>query len=86
MGGESELGSKAPSKTVFSAPKESCPFAPKTPAVVHRDAFGDRVLVASFYPQQTYDAVIAQTESKFRISRSRSRQKRGPPALLLAKA
>lgn len=85
MSGEIELGSKAPLKTTFSAPKERCPFAPKATALVHRDVFGDRVLVASFYSQQTYDAVIAQTESKFRISRSRSRQKRGPPALLFAK-
>ena len=84
MGGEIQLGSKAPSETVFNAPQQRCPFAPKVPAVVHRDAFGDLVLVVGFYQQQTYHAVIAQTESKFRISRSRSRQKRGPPTIRLS--
>jgi len=70
--------------TMFRPQSERCPLAPKAPAAVHRDAFADRVQLMSFYQLHTCDAVREQTESKFRISQSRSRQKRGPPSLGLS--
>jgi hypothetical protein len=66
----------------FRAPIERCPYFPGAIKTAHTNA-------ASLF-EPTYDAgrpsshpaSVAQTESKWRIARDRSRQKRGPPNLL----
>jgi hypothetical protein len=69
----------------FSAPLEKCPYCPGTVTSSHgRDMLNGplaQVLLVSF---SSPAAVVAQTESKRRISRDRSRQKRGPPAMFLS--
>jgi hypothetical protein len=66
----------------FSAPTERCPFRQASFAVIHGEAFAIPVAQAVYAGLIAHPAVVAQTESKLRISRGRSRQKRGPPASL----
>jgi Protein of unknown function (DUF2946) len=66
----------------FQVPAEKCPYCPAAVAVVHDNAFVPPTAQAIFAALVAHPAVVAQTESKLRISRSRSRQKRGPPASL----
>ena len=65
----------------FSAPLDHCPYSPSTAATgAHSTLFlpaPDVVGISSLARPNG----IAQTESKLRIARSRSRQKRGPPSL-----
>ncbi len=72
----------ASSTAHFRAPAERCPFAPgNLPAPMHQDT---SVLLAAgihFAGLRSHPAVHAQTHSLWRISRDRSRQKRGPPTL-----
>ncbi len=75
----SQLASHDPQ---FQAPVEKCPYCPAIIAVVHGDAFVPPTAQAVFAGLIAHLAVTAQTESKLRISRSRSRQKRGPPVSL----
>jgi hypothetical protein len=83
--GSMQTGSGDTSKTgAFNAPRERCPFAPTLPATFHHEGSASTALATSFNELQTHDAVIAQTQSKLRISRSRTRQKRGPPTLSLS--
>ena len=50
---------------------------------VHRDVMSMPVQADGLFASlMTHPAGVAQTESKWRISRDRSRQKRGPPSLL----
>jgi hypothetical protein len=62
---------------------QSCPYCPSTPVSAHPDPFSTpaqiRLIAVAFGSQP---AVIAQTESRWRIARDRSRQKRGPPHAL----
>lgn len=62
---------------------ERCPYCPTTPVTAHADPLSEpeqaRLLAAAFGSQA---AVVAQTESRWRIARDRSRQKRGPPQIL----
>ena len=66
----------------FSAPVERCPFLPRVVQAAHTDAMA---LVGSAGPLEalmSHPASVARTESKWRIARDRSRQKRGPPSFL----
>ena len=58
-----------PFRTLALAPSQSSPFTPATPA----DGLFSAVL--------THPSGIAQTQSRRRIARERSRHKRGPPSL-----
>jgi hypothetical protein len=64
-----------------SAPLEKCPYCPSMLTAQHSH---DMLFVSSaqavFASFGNPAAAVAQTESKRRISRDRSRQKRGPPA------
>lgn len=65
----------------FAPPVEKCPYCPGALTLGHQTnpfsiATGQIVIVGSV----GQSSVVAQTESKRRISRDRSRQKRGPPA------
>jgi hypothetical protein len=75
----SQLASRDPQ---FQAPAEKCPYCPAAVAVVHGNTFVPPTAQAIFAGLIAHPAVAAQTESKLRISRNRSRQKRGPPATL----
>ena len=74
------MGSEAPGSASLHAPKAACPYAPTLPVTLHHEPFAAPGLAAGFNALQTYAAVIAQAESMHRISLSRSRQQRGPPA------
>jgi hypothetical protein len=76
----SQLASRDPQ---FQAPAEKCPYCPTAIAVVHGNTFVPPPAQAVFAGLVGHPAVAAQTESKLRISRNRSRQKRGPPTILL---
>lgn len=68
----------------FQAPNEKCPFFPVSIVLVHNNIFVAPAAQAIFAGLVAHPAMAAQTESKLRISRNRSRQKRGPPFLSLA--
>lgn len=69
--------------TQIGAQPEKCPVTPSTAAVVHPTVLATPELSRSvFAPALADPNGVVQTESKRRISRDRSRQKRGPPVLL----
>ncbi len=80
MGSEA-VASRPSSKPSVLAPRENCPYAPASVASVLHDVFGAPVVMTDFDVLQSHDAVVVQAESKGRISRIRSRPKRGPPTL-----
>jgi len=65
----------------FSAPLEKCPFTPAAllgaPHPPTADVPPGQIFFAGLI---SHPVVSAQMESKWRISRDRSRQKRGPPS------
>lgn len=64
---------------------ERCPYCPATlPAWHHQDTFAAPAAQAIFAELLSHPSGTVQTESKRRISRDRSRQKRGPPTSSLA--
>jgi hypothetical protein len=64
----------------FQAPREKCPYQQGATALpIHGRTFISPVSQAIFADLTSQGAAVAQTESKLRISRNRSRQKRGPP-------
>lgn len=72
----------SPSPLAFKSVPEKCPFYGKV------GAFSSVSKTIARQPSQqfitaliAYPALIAQAESRYRISFSRSRQKRGPPSL-----
>jgi hypothetical protein len=80
MAERSQLASRDPE---FRTPAEKCPYCPAaTVAVVHGNTFLPPARQAIYAGLIAHPAVAVQTESKLRISRNRSRQKRGPPASL----
>jgi hypothetical protein len=68
----------------FSAPSDKCPFAPAAlPGSLHPTSSDIPPAQITFAGLLSHPAATAQTESKWRISRERSRQKRGPPSLFI---
>jgi hypothetical protein len=65
----------------FRVPAEKCPYSPTTFTAAHHDPFSVPTERAVYAGLTAHPSGLAQTESKQRISRSRSRQKRGPPSL-----
>lgn len=68
----------------LSAPAPQCPY--QRPAVrdVHQSGTSLPVAVAVYASIVSHPTGMAQTQSKWRQSRERSRQKRGPPIDLLS--
>jgi hypothetical protein len=64
----------------FGVPVEKCPYAPGVFTVSHVQVFTAPTAVAVFASLVSHPAGLAQTESRWRIARDRSRQKRGPPS------
>jgi len=62
---------------------EECPFTPAVPAVAHFSAIVPPIGDAVFAGLISHPAIHPQTAAKYRISFDRSRQKRGPPSLIL---
>ena len=67
--------------TQFGAPAEKCPYCPSALAVTHNELLALPIGDAVFASLVGHPSGVAQTGSKRRISRDRSRQKRGPPFL-----
>lgn len=64
----------------FEAPSERCPYRQAIAGpVLHGRSLLPPVGQAIFVGLSSHPAVAVQTESKLRISRNRSRRKRGPP-------
>ena len=68
--------------TQFNAPAEKCPYCPSALVATHSELLALPIADAVFASLVSHPAGVAQTEWMRRISRDRSRQKRGPPSLL----
>jgi hypothetical protein len=68
----------------LTAPPMKCPYSPDAVVSVHTSTLALSASSASLITLASHPAGVAQTESKWRISRDRSRLKRGPPALTIA--
>jgi len=65
--------------------REKCPYSPKTWTLAsNSQPFVRRGSQLFFGDVLSHPAVQAQTEARYRISFSRSRQKRGPPSSLFS--
>jgi hypothetical protein len=64
----------------FSAPVERCPYCPRAMTAVHPGAMSPADYSSVLVSPASHPSGVAQTESKRRIARDRSRQKRGPPS------
>jgi hypothetical protein len=67
----------------FTSPMKKCPYYPGAVTAPHGTVFTLPIAEAVFAALVSHPSGLAQTESKYRISRDRSRQKRGPPTLFL---
>jgi len=65
------------------APLDSCPYCPTAVLMWHHSDPSVPRAVAISAGLVSHPALQAQTESKRRIARERSRHKRGPPSLVL---
>jgi hypothetical protein len=75
----------ASDKPRFTSPVEKCPYCPAALTFGHQtNPFSIATSQSVFVGSVGQSSVIAQTESKRRISRDRSRQKRGPPAFVFS--
>lgn len=69
----------------FRAPAEKCPCCPASIAPVsHSDLFTAPTAQAIYASLISHPSGIAQTRSRWRIARERSRGKRGPPLVTLS--
>ena len=78
-----ELGQLAQNAPQFNAPVEKCPYYPGAVIASYSGPYTVPTAEAVFAPLVSHPSGVAQTESKRRISRDRSRLKRGPPTLSL---
>jgi hypothetical protein len=84
MGNVEEGSQSASYKAEFRAPLDKCPYCPDAVAASHSYLFAASPAQAIYAELTSHPAVFAQMESRWRISRDRSRQKRGPPSQLLS--
>jgi hypothetical protein len=78
MGEHSQLAQRDPR---FNAPAEKCPYHPWDVVVSRSNLYTAPLSGAIFASLVSHPTGVAQTESKRRISRDRSRLERGPPTL-----
>jgi hypothetical protein len=71
-------------RTLVGAPPEKCPYCPSSMATTGHAPLAFAAASTVLGTTDTLTVVLAQTESKWRISRDRSRQKRGPPHVAFA--
>ena len=77
------MSSGSPMGEKISVVSEKCPYSPALPAALKLAAYSAPVSAGVFAELYRHPAVHAQTEAKYRISSDSSRQKRGPPSLIL---
>ncbi len=82
VGTQAQQTRLAQQQPAFKAPAEKCPYCPGTIVSVHGDVYAAPTAEASFVSLASHPSGVAQTESRRRISKDRSRQKRGPPTSL----
>jgi hypothetical protein len=76
--------SRASSKTpLLRSPAEHCPYFPGVTTAVRSGWTALPAQQSIYAGLVSHPAVLAQTQSMWRISRDRSRQKRGPPSIFL---
>jgi hypothetical protein len=81
MGETASVGdTTSTTNTRFSKPAEQCPYSAEALIAVHQDISTSPTSRTIFVSLLSHPCGLTQTESKRRISRDRSRQKRGPPA------
>ncbi len=68
-------------RTQVGALASRCPFCPRAVVAAHVDVMAARAADGLDAALVSHPSCVAQTESKWRIARDRSRQKRGPPSL-----
>ena len=76
-----DRGNSIQDGTQFSTPAEKCPYYPSALVPAHSELLALPVADAVYASLVSHPVGVAQTESMWRISRDRSRQKRGPPTL-----
>lgn len=79
-----QKSSSSGSKVNAAAVRGRCPYNPSSSAAVNLAFIADDVRQAIFAGMLSHPACHAQTEARRRISFDRSRQKRGPPELILS--
>jgi len=79
MMGQVERASVANGRIEVGAQPEKCPYCPSSIATAVHNPLALAATARVFGTLDTLPAVVAQTESEWRIARERSRQKRGPP-------
>ena len=67
----------------FTAPIEKCPYSPASPVSLHGHGFRPTLGALAFAEIVSHPVQRPQTEARRRISFDRSRQKRGPPSVVL---
>jgi hypothetical protein len=76
------MDNESSSGPAFRPIHQKCPCFPATTvAPAHSNIVFLKAPAAAFACLQTHAAVQTQTEARYRVSFSRSRQKRGPPSL-----
>jgi hypothetical protein len=78
------MGSPSVSGASVAAIGEKCPYFPHSTVAGHVEAFTPTLSQAIFAGIVRHPVVSPQTEAGYRASHFRSRQKRGPPSLLLS--
>lgn len=71
-------------KTKAASLRERCPYNPTSAAAINLPFVADEIQRAIYAAILSHPTCHAQTEALFRISFSRSHQKRGPPFLILS--
>ncbi len=77
-------GEPASQDLLFRAPAEKCPFCPSAATASHPSPLAAPFVQAAFSALVSHPAGVVQAGCKRRVSRDRSRQKRGPPARFLS--
>jgi hypothetical protein len=72
------------SQDTFQVSAQSCPYAPEFFSLTHHSTFALDVQRAIFADVVSHPSAAPQVQAKRRISETRARLKRGPPAFFLS--
>jgi len=75
-----ERSQQAEGSAQFRRPVDKCPYCPQVIVVSYVDSFLTPAESSGSAELASHPTGVAQTESRWRIARDRSRQKRGPPS------
>lgn len=84
MSATAQTSANDPSKVHTGSLRERCPYNPASAAAINLPFVADPIPTAISADTPSHPICHAQTETLFRISSSRSHQKRGPPSLILS--